>query len=105
MTDFQLKYDDGVEDLPLVPGTDKPEGFDVRKLLANTGHVTFDPGLFAPGAASFTSTDRVVEPTAVVPVAVTVTSLPSALPSSPLISRDRVMKPLSPKLMGPAGPA
>ncbi len=50
MTDFQLKYDDGVEDLPLVTGTGKPHGFDVRKVLADTGHVTFDPG-FANTAA------------------------------------------------------
>ena len=50
MTNFQLNYDDGVEDLPLVSGTEKPAGFDVRKVLADTGHVTFDPG-FANTAA------------------------------------------------------
>src|SRR3954454_20717954 len=50
VTDFQLKYDDGVEELPLVTGTERPSGFDVRKVLADTGHVTFDPG-FANTAA------------------------------------------------------
>ncbi|MDQ1635154.1 MAG: citrate synthase, partial [Frankiaceae bacterium] len=50
MTNFQLNYDDGVEELPAVEGTDKPFGFDVRKLLADTGQVTFDPG-FANTAA------------------------------------------------------
>ena len=50
MTNFQLNHDGGVEELPAVEGTDKPSGFDVRKLLANTGEVTFDPG-FANTAA------------------------------------------------------
>jgi citrate synthase len=50
VADFKLQYDDGVEELPLVTGTEDPAGFDVRKVLADTGHVTFDPG-FANTAA------------------------------------------------------
>jgi citrate synthase len=50
VADFQLQYDDNVEKLPLVSGTERPAGFDVRKLLSDTGYVTFDPG-FANTAA------------------------------------------------------
>ncbi|MBU6235177.1 MAG: citrate (Si)-synthase, partial [Alphaproteobacteria bacterium] len=36
--------------LPVVEGSTGPNGIDVRKLLAETGHITFDPSFNSTGS-------------------------------------------------------
>ncbi|NBX65680.1 MAG: citrate (Si)-synthase [Proteobacteria bacterium] len=49
---FTLKDDQSGKEwkLPVVDGTVGPNGIDVRKLLAETGHITFDPSFNSTGA-------------------------------------------------------
>jgi citrate synthase len=42
--DFELTFPEGKMDLAVVEGTEAPAGISVGKLLAESGHVTLDPG-------------------------------------------------------------
>jgi len=44
MSDFELKHPGGALSLPAIDATDGPAGLEIKKLLAETGHVTLDTG-------------------------------------------------------------
>src|SRR3954464_14498669 len=52
MSDYELKHPKGTLELPVTDGTEAPSGLGVGKLLAETGHVTLDPGFVNTAACT-----------------------------------------------------
>jgi citrate synthase len=52
MPDIELTFPGGKMDLPVVEGTEAPAGIGIGKLLAESGHVTLDPGFVNTAACT-----------------------------------------------------